>query len=231
MKNLKTFNELYQSTYRSAASKIGYNTERARKLRDHADKVGTYKTNKFYENLVFNIFTVMGWDKDSEEIFPDKVIKYKIDEYAERPDDPCFQFSLSSIDEDPFVHLWIYIIFDENGKINVDLGSYLKEPGKKYTEVRNLFADRKSMKNFMKVLETLYITDNPNVSRNAVAKINKTKVTEITHDEVEDYENFWKFLNSNNYDWNKFKSEIKINKLWDDLMPEKTNPQWTTDHT
>tara|TARA_R110000772_G_scaffold251992_1_gene367119 strand:+ start:1655 stop:2374 length:720 start_codon:yes stop_codon:yes gene_type:complete len=220
-KKLKKFNELYQNTYWSASNKVGHGTERSNKLQSHATKMGIYKDNPFMENVVLNMFMVVAVNNDDgEEIFPNKVMQFKMPDGFEQHEPEFGNFTLSNMGEDN-IHGWININFYDN-KLIIDLGNYLEEPGKKYTKKSNLFADRKSMKSFMKVLESLYITHNPNTSRNGVANINKTKVKSLTHEDYPDtWDNFWKFLDQNGYDWKKFKSEINTNKLWDDLMPEK----------
>lgn len=234
IKNWQKFNELFQNTYYNAASKAGYDSERGQKLSKHAVSKGLYKNNPFIGKLVFNIFTTITIDRDGEEIFPNRVIKYKISDGLEVHDENFAQFCINSIDEEEPLGGYIIISFDDNdnGKLKLGLGSYLKDPYNKYSgRVFNLFADRKSARDFMKMLHTMYIMDDPNTSAGAVAKINKTKITKINHTEVEDGSNFWKYLQQNGYDWEKFKSSINVNKLWDDLMPKKINPQWKSNNT
>lgn len=209
MKILKV-NELNRSTYFRAANKIqGDQPNRANKIRNYGEEKGLYKNSwtpkhkmDVYVNFALDDDNI---DNDNYESFPKKVIKgITFEDFQERQDENYYNipFNMSGTE---FPNLRLGLELQVNGdEINMFL-----------LDDENKFANRKSLMSCIKYLHKLYMYSDPNLVANAMSKMNDTEVSKITHDDVKDYNNFWKFLNEFGYDWDKFKKSIRINKLWD----------------
>lgn len=82
----------------------------------------------------------------------------------------------------------------------------------------NKFANRRSYNEFVKVLRSLYMRQDPNVVSKALGKINDTNVSEITwkEDKEKNGQTFWNLLNRFGYDWDKFKNKFLTREIWGD---------------
>ena len=213
--NWSKFNELYKSTYISAADKMqDYQPRRADKLRKHADNKGlpeiTPLSEYKYDIYVDYYLTHDDNDRAFEsfdiplegcEVREDSLSsnRYSSEYYIgfvnkKKPiNEVCREFKL----------YWIIGISNNSLDIRSDLGMDIR------------FMNRRSALNFIKFLRKLYIHHNPNNISQVLGKINDTEVININPDDVLSESNFWAFLHKNGYDWNKFRSEFKINQLWD----------------
>tara|TARA_R110000772_G_scaffold2410_2_gene8457 strand:- start:72293 stop:72943 length:651 start_codon:yes stop_codon:yes gene_type:complete len=216
MNNLKTFNELYRSTYFKYGNRMKYKNKQKNRgdaLIKHGNEHGLYK-NFFLKDYQFDVYVNFTTDSEGEEIYPKKVFtNLKIQDYFENEEDEYGSFQF---DTPNYLNISICLAGD---KVKITL-----------FDDDNKFANRKSAVKFIDLMHKFYIFHDPNTNRNAMAKINKTKLSQLTHEDVEDSNgNFWAFLQRNGYDWEKFRSQINLHSLWDDLMPDP--PQWTSNRT
>tara|TARA_R110000772_G_scaffold251992_1_gene367120 strand:+ start:2371 stop:3012 length:642 start_codon:yes stop_codon:yes gene_type:complete len=210
MKILKTF-ELYRSTYFRAANSLKSNQpKRQDRLRKYGQEKGLYK-NFFIPDYKFDIYVDFVLDNDhvedeQYEHYPRKVLRdVKIQDYLMRYDgnEMAIELDLDSTGH-PNWQLSINVWLGENGgKARITI-----------FDDNNKFANRKSAVQFMKLLHKLYLFQDPNVMRKATTKMSGGETTELTYKDVDDH-NLWGFFQEHGYDWNKFKSEININDLWD----------------
>lgn len=206
-KLIKSVNELYRGTYFSAANKMDRKfPKKASQIRHHGSDKGIYQ-NFFIPDYKFDIYVGFALDNDSDgdanyEIYPKRVIKdLKIEDYILRMDTNKIELQIDVPKSVGNWYLGISIEFTEKG-VNIVI----------FDDI-NSFANRRSVVQFMKLIHKLYVFHDPNVMRNVSDKINGTKTSELTYEDISE-DNLWGFFQENGYDWNRFKNEININDLW-----------------
>ena len=222
--NWEKFNELHDSTYRSAARKIKKMQPNRSKVSDrlhsHADSM---RRKEIVDNLDYGKYPFMDKEfdmyvtKDQEDIDINGIRKFRLMNDVEDMGDEDFNsLSIGMVriddinDEAIFMSVFIYTL---NTGLTMDIGG---NPGCKFTS-------RKSYNDFLRILRKLYFMQDPNVTAKALSKINGSEVSEVSGDEDmrSNGTNLWNILERNGYTWDTFKSKVlnKIQKkLWDDLV-------------
>ena len=163
-----------------------------------------------FMNKEFDIYVTT----DQEENIINDVVRYKLlndtDDMGDGEEYPSLGFSfIKVVDKGRSEFFNIYVYKGDGGKLTFDMG----------VNEGNRFANRRTYNDFVKVLRTLYMKQDPNIVSNALSKINNTDVSEITwsEDKEQNGQTFWNLLNQFGYDWNKFKKEFLTREIWGDL--------------
>lgn len=172
---------------------------------------------KFLNEYTLNIHTYYAV-KNNKDIFPNKNIEYKIDSIPIRTGYHLFNIYVEGTGENKGIGIFINIFIVGNyNRINIDLGSKDDIMRKREGRGVNMFSDKESLDNFILILKRLYIMSDPNIILKALSKFNNTEITKISHNDLNDgdnLDNFWKFLNENGYDWDRFINNVNTNSIY-----------------
>lgn len=147
-------------------------------------------------------------DNEIYRVYPNKALQFYMSEYTSRIDYDIYELELetqSNIEE--FKHTIFVRISFEKGILDINLGEDIISDSTQ--TLSNMFMNSNDVDNFIEGMEMLYNRDNPNIMNDMIAKINGATMTHVWPNEVK-YRNFWRFLNDNDYTWEKFKKELRI---------------------
>lgn len=127
--------------------------------------------------------------------------RFTDEKVGEIVNDEIVRFHLRSTDKKSLYNIEVYIYVNKEDR---EVILMLSE------EDNGRFAGRESFDKFLNVLKRIYFFSNPNHFRNLAFNINGSKAKPILPEDVNEEDNFWKFLTINGYSWKEFEEDLNI---------------------